>query len=86
MNKEEICFVRQGDIIQVTDESEKAEMWYGCTMTVDEVKPWGVQAGMKIPGQGFTFLRLKWEQFERVGVGYFMFGAGGGKNESDGKD
>ena len=64
--------IRQGDIIQVTD--EKAEMWYGCTMTVDEVKSFGVQAGMKIPGRGYTFMRFKWEQFERVGTGYFMFG------------
>ena len=79
MTKEDVVFVRQGDVIQVTD--EKAEMWYGCTMTVDEVKTWGVQAGMKIPGQGLTFLRLRWEQFERIGVGYFMFGEG----EADGK-
>ena len=79
MTKEETVFVRQGDVIQVTD--EKNEMWYGCTMTVDEVKQWGVQAGMKIPGEGLAFLRLKWEQFERIGVGYFMFGG----DETNGK-
>ena len=76
--------VDRGDIIQVTDET--ADMWYGCTMIVDEVKPFGVQCGMKIPGQGYTFLRLKWEQFEVVGRSMFWFNGREGETDGTGKD
>ena len=39
------AFVR-GDVVQVTDE---ADPWYGCLLTVTEVKSWGVQAFAMAP-------------------------------------
>ena len=38
--------IEDGDVIAVIT---KGEMFSGCLMFVDEVKPWGVQAGMALP-------------------------------------
>lgn len=81
MNDANKQLIYKGSVIQVTDED--LELWYGCLFIVDEVKPWGVQAGMKIPEKGFTFIRLLWEQFEWVGTSHFMFG--GAEGEHDGR-
>lgn len=53
-----------GDVIQAT---EKAGDWCGCLLIVDEVKTWGVQAGMKIPFKGTAYMRLKDDQYEVIG-------------------
>lgn len=56
--------VENGYIIQA---NEKTDDWCGCLLIVDEVKPWGVQAYLKIPKQGTAFMRLKNDEFELVG-------------------
>lgn len=83
-NDEKKAQIDKGTVIQVTGET--VGDWEGCLLVVDEVKPWGVQAGMHIPGKGEAFIRLKWEDIDYIGQSYFMFGSGGAKNESDGKD
>ena len=35
-------------------------------MFVDEVKAWGVQAGMVLPDGDTTYVRLTWDEFMRV--------------------
>ena len=67
------AFVQKGDVVQVMDNLPE---WAGTLLVVSEVKPFGVQAGMKIPFQGVTFIRLKWEEFELIGKSYFWFGEG----------
>ena len=83
-NDEKKAQIDKGTVIQVT--GENVGDWEGCLLVVDEVKPWGVQAGMHIPEKGAAFIRLKWEDIDYIGQSYFMFGAGGDKNESNGKD
>lgn len=62
--------IDRGDVIQVLDDVKD---WEGCLMVVDKVHDWGVQAGMRLPGEGYTFLRLRWGQFERVGESFYWF-------------
>lgn len=38
-----------------------------CFMYVDEVKEWGVLAGMYLPEKGWAYLRLNWNEFIIVG-------------------
>jgi hypothetical protein len=52
-------------IIQLTEQAQ--EDWIGCVMIISEVKSWGVQAYMKMPGRGDVYLRVPFGQFEIVG-------------------
>ena len=74
--------IDKGAVIQVT--GENVGDWEGCLLVVEEVKPWGVQAGMHIPEKGDAFIRLKWEDIEYIGMSYFMYDSGGRKDESNG--
>lgn len=56
--------IKVGDVIQAT---ENAGDWCGCLLIVTEVKSCGVQAGMKIPYRGTAYMRLKEDQYEKVG-------------------
>lgn len=56
--------IKVGDVIQA---NENARDWCGCLLIVTEVKTQGVQAGMKIPYRGTTYIRLKEDQYERIG-------------------
>lgn len=60
---ETIESIEDGDIIAVVT---KGELFSGCLMFVDEVKPWGVQAGMVLPDGDTAYARLTWDQFMRV--------------------
>ena len=56
--------IKEGDIIQV----DKEECYFDqCFMYVDEVKEWGVLAGMYIPEKGWAYMRLKFDEFVVVG-------------------
>ena len=56
--------VEYGDVIQA---NEEAKEWVGCLLIVEEVKDWGVIAGLKIPQQGTAYIRLKFTEFEKIG-------------------
>ena len=51
----------RGSIIQA---NENAKDWRGCVLIVDEVKSWGVQAFLHIPGQGDAYIRLRNDEFD----------------------
>lgn len=60
----------KNDVIQITDENHK---WYPAILIVTEVKSWGVQAGMFVPPDKETYIRLDNGTFEKIGsaiVGY----------------
>ena len=56
--------IKSGDIIQA---NENAGMWCGCVLIVSEVKSFGVQAFMRVPGQGDAYIRLTAEQYDMTG-------------------
>lgn len=56
--------IKEGSIVQA---NENAGEWCGCLLIVDEVKSWGVQAGMKIPNNGTAYIRLTFDQVEYIG-------------------
>lgn len=61
-----------GSVIQVR---ENVPAWGGCLMIVEEVKEWGVQVSMRLPGKGMqlTYLRLKHGEFYYVGMAALTF-------------
>ena len=56
--------LHRGDIIQA---NENVRDWAGCVLIIDEVKPWGVQAFLRIPMQGDAYIRLPFGHFELLG-------------------
>lgn len=61
--------IKKNDVIQI---NESIPDWTGCLMIVREVKDWGVMAGMRVPMQGTTYLRVKHDQYERIGTAVFV--------------
>lgn len=59
--------IKTGSVIQINEHNPELELWCGCTMIVDEVKDWGVLAGMKLPHQGIAYLRIKYGDFDYIG-------------------
>jgi hypothetical protein len=64
--------VEPGDLIQVNEAGPP--LWFRVILVVDEVKSWGVQAYVTIPGArgsvpaGDAFMRLEWSEFDLVGA------------------
>lgn len=63
--------IQAGDIVQITDD---AHHWFPALIVVTEPKAWGIQGCALIPQSNEpgarasqAFIRLKREQFERVG-------------------
>lgn len=56
--------IKNGDVIQAI---ENTGDWCGCLLIVEEVKEWGVLAGLKVPMQGTAYIRLKHDQYEYIG-------------------
>ena len=68
--------VARGDVVQIVDETRKGLL--GAFVLVTEVKSWGVQ-GFVHAVQSFDdaaqiYLRLNWEQFEKVGTAVLVSG------------
>lgn len=64
-----------GDVVQLDPEAhlgEKQGFFAGCFMVVTEVKAWGAQGYICMPGTrgeppGAAYYRAKWEEMEYVG-------------------
>lgn len=58
--------VKVGSVIQV---KETVPAWGGCLMIVQEVKEWGVQCYMRLPGREMktTYLRLNHSEYYVIG-------------------
>lgn len=63
--------ISKGDVIQV---NESLTEWCGCLMIVDEIKPWGVMASMRVPGSGITYMMLLSDQYEYIGKAVLVMG------------
>lgn len=59
--------MRRAEVNDVIQVNKQVPNWCGCLMIVREVKSWGVTAGMRVPCEGSTFLRLNDDQFEVIG-------------------
>ena len=56
--------IKKESVVQANENSGE---WCGCLLIVDEVKDWGVQAGMKVPFNGVAYIRLTFDQIEYIG-------------------
>lgn len=63
--------IKKGSVVQA---NENAGEWCGCLLIVDEVKDWGVQAGMKVPFKGAAYIRLRFDQVEYIGEAILVSG------------
>jgi hypothetical protein len=53
-----------GDIVQIVD---KKERFYPCLLIVTEVKSWGIQGYLHVPGKGQAYYRIGNGKFVVVG-------------------
>lgn len=51
------------DIIQI----KPTHIWAKVLAVVVEIKPFGVLASVQLPEEKITYIRLNWEDFEKVG-------------------
>lgn len=56
--------IKKGSVIQA---NEKSGEWCGCLLIVDEVKNFGVMAGIKIPYKGTAYIILEKNQYDYIG-------------------
>lgn len=64
--------IKVGEIVQLSPENTKNEMFKACMMVVTEVKPWGVQGYVQSLGEkqqmgGAAYYRAEHGTFERTG-------------------
>ena len=62
-----------GSVVQVNDSCGNFSY---CLVLVTDIRDWGILGGVQIPGQGFAFVRLKWEQVVYVGQAAYAFAFG----------
>lgn len=60
--------IEENDVVQIVPEHD----WSGCYVTVTEVKTWGIQGFVQIPKQGQAFIRLRNDEFEKIGEASFI--------------
>ena len=56
--------IKVHDVVQVDPEVDR---FGGCLVIVTELKAFGVQGFVEVPAEGRAFIRLKWDQIERIG-------------------
>lgn len=59
--------IKKHNIVQVVPDHK----WGGCFVYVTEVKDWGVQGFTSIPMQGSAYIRLKNDEYVKVGEAAF---------------
>lgn len=59
-----------GAVLQIAP--EHSETFGACFLQVTEVKPWGVQGFVRVPGGGNAFVRVKWEHLEVIGMAVWV--------------
>lgn len=65
--------LRPGELVQLSPETVKNQMFAGCFMTVTESKSWGAQGYVQALGVegkpgGQAYYRANWEEMEPVGL------------------
>jgi hypothetical protein len=60
--------LKVNDIVQVVP----THKWAGCLIVVSEIKSWGIQGYVQMPLQGQAYIRLKFEEIEKVGEAIFV--------------
>lgn len=58
-------FLNVGDVVQIDPAHDP--VFAACLLVVTELKPWGVQGYVRIPGSGDAFYRAPFSAIERVG-------------------
>lgn len=63
-----------GDVVQIDPENK---MFGACFMVITEIKPWGAQGYIQVPGEGEAggraYYRAKFEEMVYIGVAEWRF-------------
>ena len=59
-----------GAVLQIAP--EHSEMFGACFLQATEIKPWGVQGFVRVPGGGNAFVRVKWEHLAVIGMAVWV--------------
>ena len=63
--------IKPGSVVQIAPEHDQS--FGGCLLLVTEVKSWGVQGAVRVPGAGAdAHYRVKWEAVEYVGEAIWL--------------
>lgn len=54
--------IKANDIIKINNNHE----WANCLAYVSEIKSWGIVAFVPIPLKGNAYIRLSWNEFEKI--------------------
>lgn len=60
--------IQVNDVVQIVPEHE----WGGCFLMVTEVKSWGIQGFVQIPINRQAHIRLKHEDYVKIGTAEFI--------------
>ena len=59
--------IKVGSVVQIAPDESNPGLFGGCMLIVSELKSWGVQGYVRIPGKGDSYCRPRWEQMAYVG-------------------
>jgi hypothetical protein len=65
-----------GDVVQIDPAHD--EMFGAALMVVEEIKSWGLQGYVNVPGQGLAYYRVPNGKFVRIGKAVWIQDAGWG--------
>lgn len=78
MNEVERMRVMPGAVVQIEPgyDDRNGHRWFGgCFMVVTEVRSWGVQGYVTVPGEdGDAYYRVPWENVEYIGEAVWVVG------------
>jgi|HubBroStandDraft_3_1064219.scaffolds.fasta_scaffold04924_7 hypothetical protein len=57
--------MKETDVVQIDPAHD--EVFGGCFLIVTEVKPWGVQGYVQVPGKGQAYYRCEYENCHLIG-------------------
>jgi len=63
--------IEANDVVQIVPEHE----WGGCFLLVTKVKSWGIQGYVQVPLNGQAYIRLKHEDYVKIGKAEFVLDA-----------
>lgn len=76
MEKPKLIAFEVGDVVQLDPDKTKNRAFIGCFLVVTEVKEWGIQGYVPVPGAGLAFYRADYGTFEKIGKAVW-FASGG---------
>lgn len=63
---------KPGDVLQISPNAPVNDALHVCFMVAEDIKDWGVQGYVTVPGQGLAYVRVPWEHLAWIGSSYWV--------------